>query len=355
MYILLCSDDSYYTGSTIDLEKRLIEHQSGNGSNHTKKRLPVKLVYCEEFQRIDEAFYREKQVQGWSRAKKEALINSRVNNLNELATCKNESHFKNKNVSIKMKTTIQNKLRELEQLHNIKILYACETGSRAWGFPSPDSDYDVRIIYKHEVDWYLSLSDKKDTIEFMSEDRELDITGWDIKKCLKLMWKSNASVFERLQSPIVYKEENNVSTLLTEYANKCFAPIATMHHYLGMAKNCFLEIEDYEEIKLKKLFYSLRASLACKWIRDKNSIPPLEFITMVHELKFDENLKERIKALITIKLTKDESYIHQAEYDLNTFIKHELELAEKVFPTLAGREEKDVDLDTLFKQVVKTF
>lgn len=74
MYILECSDGSYYTGSTVDLEKRFIEHQNGEGANHTKKRLPVELVYYEEFDRIDKAFYREKQVQGWNRKKKEALI-----------------------------------------------------------------------------------------------------------------------------------------------------------------------------------------------------------------------------------------------------------------------------------------
>lgn len=86
-----------------------------------------------------------------------------------------------------MNDQIQNKLSEIEKQYSVKILYACETGSRAWGFPSLDSDYDVRMIYMHDLDWYLSLSDKKDTIEFMSEDGELDVTGWDIKKCLKLM------------------------------------------------------------------------------------------------------------------------------------------------------------------------
>lgn len=85
MYILLCSDDSYYTGSTVDLELRLAQHQSGEGANHTKKRLPVKLVYYEEYSRIDEAFYREKQVQGWSRKKKEALINGDLDLLPKLA------------------------------------------------------------------------------------------------------------------------------------------------------------------------------------------------------------------------------------------------------------------------------
>ena len=94
MYILRCADGSYYTGSTKDIELRLAQHQAGEGANHTKKRLPVELIYVEEFQRIDEAFYREKQVQGWSRKKKEALISGDTNRLKELAECKNDSHYK---------------------------------------------------------------------------------------------------------------------------------------------------------------------------------------------------------------------------------------------------------------------
>ncbi|MBW7866880.1 MAG: GIY-YIG nuclease family protein [Brumimicrobium sp.] len=95
IYILECSDGSYYTGSTKDLKRRLAQHQLGEGANHTKKRLPVKLVYYEEYNRIDTAFYREKQIQGWSRAKKEALINGQTNLLNELSECQNDTHFKN--------------------------------------------------------------------------------------------------------------------------------------------------------------------------------------------------------------------------------------------------------------------
>lgn len=93
VYILQCSDNSYYTGSTIDLELRLAQHQSGEGSNHTKRYSPVKLVYYEEFDRIDDAFYREKQIQGWSRKKKEALIEKKYDELKKLAECQNRSHF----------------------------------------------------------------------------------------------------------------------------------------------------------------------------------------------------------------------------------------------------------------------
>lgn len=95
MYILECVDTSYYTGSTNNLELRLVQHQCGQGSNHTKTRLPVKWVYVEEFERIDQAFYREKQVQGWSQKKKEALIKGMPEQLHKLAKCMNETHFKN--------------------------------------------------------------------------------------------------------------------------------------------------------------------------------------------------------------------------------------------------------------------
>jgi len=94
MYILECADESYYTGSTIDLERRFSEHQNSHGANYTKNHLPVKLVYVEEFSRIDEAFYREKQVQGWGHKKKKALIESDIDKLHKYAECKNTSHYK---------------------------------------------------------------------------------------------------------------------------------------------------------------------------------------------------------------------------------------------------------------------
>ena len=94
MYILECSDGSYYTGSTNDIDLRIAQHEAGEGANYTKNRLPVKLIYCEEYDWIDDAYYREKQVQGWSRKKKDALINERFSDLTELSGCTNRTHFK---------------------------------------------------------------------------------------------------------------------------------------------------------------------------------------------------------------------------------------------------------------------
>ena len=105
-----------------------------------------------------------------------------------------------------MKTEIKNKLKEIEKSRNVKNLFACESGSRAWGFASPDSDYDVRFIYTKPLDWYLSVSEKKDTIDIM--DGDFDAVGWELKKHLKLMMKSNIPALDHLFSPIIYKGDN---------------------------------------------------------------------------------------------------------------------------------------------------
>ncbi|HOY41039.1 MAG TPA: nucleotidyltransferase domain-containing protein [Chitinophagales bacterium] len=254
-----------------------------------------------------------------------------------------------------MENKIKEQLKLIENEKGIKILLACETGSRAWGFPSPDSDYDVRIIYKHQLDWYLSLNEKKDTIEIMLEDGNLDITGWDIRKCLRLLWKSNGALLERIQSPIVYLEEDNISQLLYQYAAQCFSPIATIYHYLGLAKNSFADVEHAKEVKLKKLFYALRATLSSKWIIDKNSIPPIVFMTMVDELDFDDDLKIKIKELVALKALKNESYMHYEELKINDFIRNEVDQAEHKAKGLSGMKNKNVDLDSLFLEIIKKY
>lgn len=251
-----------------------------------------------------------------------------------------------------MTLQIQQKLKDIETQYGVTVLYACETGSRAWGFASPDSDYDVRMIYRHDLDWYLSLSEKKDSIEYMSDDGELDITGWDIRKSLKLMWKSNGALLERIQSPVVYSEVPGVQAVLNAYAQRCFVPVASMYHYLGMARNSFSEVEHRDQVKLKKLFYALRATLCCKWILEEDSVPPIVFDTMVGKLDFDHSLKGRIRELVQLKSGKNESYCHPAEAELNAFISVELDNATKAFDGLKGRKDPRVNLDELFRELL---
>lgn len=251
-----------------------------------------------------------------------------------------------------MNTKIVNYLKQIEKDKNVEILLACETGSRAWGFPSPDSDFDIRFIYKHKIDWYLNLNEQKDTIEMMFENNEIDLSGWDIKKTLQLLWKSNAPLLERIQSPIVYFANAIFLTEINILARNTYSKIATMHHYLSMSKKIFSEIVDKEDVKLKKLFYALRTAVACKWIMEKDGIPPIVFQTMLEELEIEYAIKNRIYQLIELKETKDESYFHQKEKGINMFIESIIAQAEKVAPKLPSSQGKIEDLNQFFKNTL---
>ncbi len=158
-----------------------------------------------------------------------------------------------------MKEKILQKLKEIVLQKNVEILFAVESGSLAWGFASPDSDYDIRFIYKHKPEYYLSLWEKPDVIEFMTED-DLDGSGWDLRKAIKLLAKSNAPLLEWLFSPTAYFANDDFAKQMQEIAVKCFSPIAVLHHYLGTTKN-FMEVCEMEEVKLKSYFYALRTAL----------------------------------------------------------------------------------------------
>ncbi len=137
-----------------------------------------------------------------------------------------------------MEKIIKDKLNRIEKEQGFRILYACETGSRAWGFPSPNSDYDVRFIYVQDLNWHLSLRSHKDSFDEPIND-ELDITGWEIKKSLGLLWKSNAALLERIQSPIVYYADHEFLDEINVLSEDYFSPIAVMHHYLSMSKKYY--------------------------------------------------------------------------------------------------------------------
>ncbi len=250
-----------------------------------------------------------------------------------------------------MEEKIKHQLEQLEKEFNIRILFACETGSRAWGFPSPDSDYDVRMIYVHDPDWYLSLKEKKDTIERMAENNDLDITGWDLRKVLRLLWKSNPPLLERIQSPIRYKEDTYFLSQITDLARNHYSKIATMHHYLSMAKKTFSELETHE-YKLKKLFYALRAAIACKWILDKEEMPPIRFPIMLENLTIPVPIKTQIYTLIQLKAGKEESYFHSGEIELFEYIKHTLDAAEHIAPHLPAGKGQFEDLNAFFRTTI---
>ncbi len=136
---------------------------------------------------------------------------------------------------VDMHRIITEQLDRLEREEQIRILYACESGSRAWGFPSQDSDYDVRFLYIRRPEWYLSIFDKRDVIERPISEK-LDIGGWDLRKALNLYRKSNPPLLEWLQSPIRYSEKYGVAEQLRGIASLAFSPKSCVYHYFHMAR-----------------------------------------------------------------------------------------------------------------------
>ena len=248
-----------------------------------------------------------------------------------------------------MTSSIINKLATVSADNNITVLHAVESGSRAWGFASPDSDYDIRFIYKHKPDYYLSLWEKPDVIEFMTAE-DLDGSGWDLAKALKLLAKSNAPLIEWLFSPVVYHQNDTFLKQMQDFATDCFSPIATLHHYLGTTKN-FMEVCEAENVKLKSYFYALRTALAGKWIIENNTFPPVAFAEL---LKIAPALfREKIFELQDIKAGQDEKYLHPKEQLITKFLFDTIDYNQKHAVLLSPGKKINNDLEDFFRAEVK--
>lgn len=229
-----------------------------------------------------------------------------------------------------MNELIKKELKSLEAEKQIKILFACESGSRAWGFPSTDSDYDVRFIYVHKLDWYLSINSciKKDQIE-KPITGDLDVAGWELRKSLNLLVKSNAALLEWLDSPIVYHELESFQTM-KNLREEAFNPIACMGHYYGMAKKGLELIKPGKQIKIKKLFYCLRATLALEWIASDHGPAPMLFDTMAERLFDNDLIKEVVKKLKEDKANATEATQVETPNEVADFIRNMLKKNEKL-------------------------
>ena len=188
----------------------------------------------------------------------------------------------------------------IEKREEVLIFYACESGSRAWGFASQDSDYDVRFLYLHRPEWYLSIDQKRDTIEFPPDDL-MDYSGWDLKKALQLLRKSNPPLLEWMQSPIIYREICSITNLIRAAIATYYSPLSCLHHYLHMAQGNFREYLQGEDVWVKKYLYVLRPLLACIWIEREMGVVPTEFEKLVHGVVADPDLRDAIDALLAKK------------------------------------------------------
>ncbi len=197
---------------------------------------------------------------------------------------------------------ILERLGSIEQTEAVRILYACESGSRAWGFASPDSDYDVRFLYVRPRDWYLSidLERRRDVIERPIEG-VLDINGWDLRKALQLMHKSNPPLFEWLHSPLVYRAQPGFREAMLALTPAYYSPVGCAWHYLHMARGNDREYLHGDRVRLKKYLYVLRPLLAVRWLESGRGVVPMPFRELVETLIPPGELRDAIEHLLRLK------------------------------------------------------
>ena len=245
---------------------------------------------------------------------------------------------------------IVEKLKEIEQKENVKILYAVESGSRAWGVASPDSDYDVRFIYVRKMEDYLRLDDLKDIIEWQL-DEVLDINGWDLKKALQHFHKGNATLFEWCNSPIVYLTTPEWK-LLSGVGNKYFSEKAAMYHYYGTARSTYEKFLTGECVRYKKYLYALRPLLACRYIEENHSVPPILFEDLKCK-QLPEVLIEPVERMQNIKTASGEKDLHPQIPEIIDFIKSEIDRIAKLAKEKYDDRERDWEiLNVEFRRIL---
>ena len=251
-----------------------------------------------------------------------------------------------------MTEEIKKELLRLEQQHEIKILYAVESGSRAWGFASTDSDWDVRYIYIHHLDWYLDIDNKKDSQEEILPNK-IDLSGWELKKALRLFRKSNPPMLEWLRSPIVYLQQFSTADRLRELTKEYFNPKSCLYHYFHMAEGNFREYLQKEIVRVKKYFYMLRPILACDWIRQTDTMAPMEFQKLVDSQVTDKYVRTEIQNLLTRKISGEELNEEPTNQVLNDFLERKLEFYNDYLKTIQQPNQPgSARLNELFKLTI---
>lgn len=253
-----------------------------------------------------------------------------------------------------VRTEILKRLRSAEAEHNVRILLAVESGSRAWGFASPNSDYDVRFIYVREKQWYQSvdLEERRDVIEYPTID-DIDLSGWDVRKALRLFWKSNPAFVEWIQSPITYIDGSIFRHGALALLPEIYSPEKGIFHYRSMAKTNYRGYLREPVVRLKKYFYVLRPLLAARWIAIHGSAAPIEFETLLPLLKQEPDVLSEVLKLLKQKKGAPELGLAPVVPPLNAFIEAELEGGPSDIPQ-KSRAPRVVDqLNQLFHSILQ--
>ena len=256
-------------------------------------------------------------------------------------------------IPAEIRTHIETRLSQIADEDGVEVLFAIESGSRAWGFASPDSDYDVRFVYRHAHDWYLSLNEARDVIERGIDDREIDLCGWDLRKALRLLLKWNPALHEWLVSPITYCEtggcRQEMLALYEEHADLR----AVGHHYFSIARSQWHRMSKSERVPLKKYFYVLRPLMALHWIKARASVPPMNFEALCAANPWPERMNDTVQDLIALKRETPELGTGARVKAIDAWVESSLENADPA--KLPGGENKDAAgfaANALFRRIV---
>lgn len=248
---------------------------------------------------------------------------------------------------------ILRRLARAEEEHGVRILLAIESGSRAWGFASPNSDYDVRFIYAHAPRWYqaVDLEERRDVIEYAIVD-DIDLNGWDVRKALRLFWKSNPAFVEWIQSPILYIEHGGFGAGARALLSQVYSVESGMYHYRSMAKTNYRGYLRADRVPLKKYFYALRPLLAVLWLERYATPAPIEFHKLLHLIDDRPTLRADIDALLERKRGAPEMGLGDPVPSINAFVEEQLERLEAMSPETTRQAGALPVLNTLFHAVL---
>lgn len=250
---------------------------------------------------------------------------------------------------------IMGELASIERNHDVRILFAIESGSRAWGFPSPDSDYDVRFVYARPLDWYLTIDPGRDVIELPIEG-DMDINGWDAKKALGLLIKPNPVLLEWLSSPVRYLWNTEVCELLQTFSERVTHGPACLNHYLSLGSRQWnVYVDGKSQVNLKKYFYIVRPAMAIRWLRmNPNKIPPMNFSALKEGIDLNADLAATLDEMLEQKSRSKELGEAPRIALIDKFIDREFSWAREAVKTIThNRRELKTEADELFRRIIQ--
>lgn len=249
-----------------------------------------------------------------------------------------------------MRERVRAVLRQIEAEKEVRVLFACESGSRGWGFASQDSDYDVRFIYVHKPQWYLRVESPRDVIE-KPIDAELDVCGWELRKALGLLKRANPTLIDWLDSPVIYRQDDEVMARINALSKRYFSPERARWHYRSMAHKNFQHYLQGDDVRLKKYFYVLRPLLAVRWIEAGKGAPPMRFDQLLRGTVPEGPLLQDIAELLAAKQRTGEALYGPRRPVIHAFIEAELARAQALLAPPANKRD-DALLDALLFETV---